>query len=876
MKPKITTVFNQGWMIILLCALCFSCSQKKSYDYPFQNPELTFEERAENIVSLLTIEEKVQQMVNNAPAIDRLGIPAYNWWNETLHGVARSPYPVTSYPQAIGMAATWDTGSLHTMADYCAEEGRAIFNDSRKKGKTGIYLGLTYWTPNINIFRDPRWGRGQETYGEDPFLTGSLGKAFVTGLEGNDPKYLKASACAKHYAVHSGPEWNRSTYDARVSAYDLWDTYLPAFRDLIVDAKVSGVMCAYNRFEGQPCCGSDKLMMDILRKDWGFTGYVTSDCGGIGHFWRTHKTHPTPEAAAADAVLKGTDCECSGKPTYDALHKALADGLITEKDLDVSLKRLFTIRLRLGMFDPDEIVPFAKTGVEVLECDAHKAHALKMAQQSMVLLKNEGNVLPLSKSLKKIALVGPNADDEAVMLANYYGYPTEVTTVLEGLQKKMGNNVIYEKGINLIDNNVFKSAYQNTWFKFEGKEGFQAEYFQNTKFEGTPLLVRMEKNIDYRWGDGEQIADSLIARNMGVRFTSTFTPEKSGEVTFELKGDDRCRLLIDDEKQIEADIKGGYYTFNAEKGKAYKVVIEYWQHADNAEVKFDMGYFEKASPETIAARVKDADAIIFVGGISAKLEGEDMPVEIEGFKGGDRTNIELPKIQTELLKALKRTGKPVVFVNMSGSAIGFEWEAANIPAILQAWYGGQAGGDAIADVLFGDYNPAGRLPVTFYKNVSDLPDFEDYSMENRTYRYFKGEPLYPFGFGLSYTSFKYDQLELPDVYLSNTDLVVKADVTNTGKMDGDEVVQLYLSHKNASFRTPIRVLKGFQRIHLKVGETKTVSFSLCANDLMEIDSNGKQLPMQGDVEVSVGGSQPTAKSVSEGKTVQKMIAMSGK
>ncbi len=737
MNKKTTTVFNQGLMIVLLCTLCFSCSQKKNYEYPFQNPELSFDERAENIVSLLTIDEKVQQMVNNAPAIERLGIPAYNWWNETLHGVARSPYPVTSYPQAIGMAATWDIGSLHTMADYCAEEGRAIFNDSRKKGKTGIYLGLTYWTPNINIFRDPRWGRGQETYGEDPFLTGSLGKAFVTGLEGNDPKYLKASACAKHYAVHSGPEWNRNTYNAIVSNYDLWDTYLPAFRDLIVDAKVSGVMCAYNRFEGQPCCGSDKLMMDILRNKWNFTGYVTSDCGGIGNFWRTHKTHPTPEAAAADAVLKGTDCECSGKPTYEALHKSLADGLITEKDLDVSLKRLFTILLRLGMFDPDERMPFAKIGVEALESDAHKAHALKMAQQSMVLLNNENNLLPLSKSLKKIAVVGPNADDEAVMLANYYGYPTEVTSVLEGLRKKMGDRVIYEKGINLIDNNVFKPAWQSAWFKFEGKEGFQAEYFQNTKFEGTPLLVRMEQTIDYRWGDGEQIADSLIARNMGVRFTSMFTPETSGEVTFELKGDDRSRLFVDGENHIEADIKGGYYTFNAEKGKTYKLVIEYWQHADNAEVKFDMGKFEKASPETIAARVKDADAIIFVGGISAQLEGEDMPVEIEGFKGGDRTNIELPKIQTELLKALKATGKPVVFVNISGSANGFEWEAANITGILQARYGGQAGGEAIADVLFGDYNPAGRLPVTFYKSVTDLPDFEDYSMENRTYRYFK-------------------------------------------------------------------------------------------------------------------------------------------
>ena len=877
MKSNFFKKSNFKFLIILL-VFNFSCTQKPKYRYPFQNPALTFEERAENIVSLLTVEEKIQQMVNNAPAIERLGIPAYNWWNESLHGVARSPYHVTSYPQAIGMAATWDTESLNKMADYCAEEGRAIFNDSRKKGITGIYLGLTYWTPNINIFRDPRWGRGQETYGEDPFLTGTMGKAFVTGLQGNDPKYLKASACAKHYAVHSGPEWNRNTYNAEVSNYDLWDTYLPAFRDLVVDAKVSGVMCAYNRFDGQPCCGSDKLMMDILRNDWGFTGYVTSDCGGIGNFWRTHKTHPTPESAAADAVLHGTDCECAGNPTYEALNKALADGLITEKDLDVSLNRLFTIRLRLGMFDPDELMPYAKTDVSVLECDAHKTHALKMAQQSIVLLKNQNNLLPLSKSLKRIAVVGPNAADESVMLANYYGYPTEVTSLLEGISQKLGSGVeiLYEKGINLIDNNVFKSAYQGSWFKFEGKEGFQAEYFQNSKFEGTPALVRLENKIDYQWGDGEQVADTLIARNLSVRWTTTFTPETSGEVTFEIMGDDRSRLLIDDQKQIETDAKGGYYTFNAQKGKAYKVVIEYWQYSDNAEVKFDMGYFEKATPQTIATRVKDADVIIFAGGISAKLEGEDMPVEIEGFKGGDRTNIELPAIQTELMKALKATGKPVVFVNMSGSAIGFEWEAENIPAIVQAWYGGQAGGTAIADVLFGDYNPAGRLPVTFYKNVNDLPGFEDYSMENRTYRYFKGEPLYPFGFGLSYTSFKYENLEVPESVKSDADVMVKVNVTNTGKMDGDEVVQLYVARKNTGSRTPIRALKGFQRIHLKTGETKTVEFSLCEKDYSGTDDNGQTVPADGEIEISVGGGQPLTSSVSENSVVQKTILLSKK
>ena len=415
---------KESFKIFLLLSILLLTSHnsyaQSAYQYPFQNPALSFEVRVDNLVSLLTIDEKVNQMVNNAPAIERLGIPAYNWWNESLHGIARSPYHVTSYPQAIGMAATWDTASLHTMADYCAEEGRAIFNDSRRRGKTGIYLGLTYWTPNINIFRDPRWGRGQETYGEDPYLTGMLGKAFVTGLQGNNPKYLKASACAKHYAVHSGPEWNRSTFNAKVSDYDLWDTYLPAFRDLIVDAKVSGVMCAYNALEGQPCCGNDMLMTNILRNEWKFTGYVTSDCGGIGHFWKTHKTHPDKETAASDAVLHGTDCECDGNPTYIALISALKKGLITEQQIDISLKRLFLTRFRLGMFDPDDINPYAKTDVSVLECAEHKAHALKMAQQSIILLKNENNILPLSKKLKKIAVIGPNADDKSVLLANYY------------------------------------------------------------------------------------------------------------------------------------------------------------------------------------------------------------------------------------------------------------------------------------------------------------------------------------------------------------------------------------------------------------------------------------------------------------------------
>jgi beta-glucosidase len=844
---------------------------KPKYDYPFQNPSLPIEKRVDNLVSLLTLDEKISQMVNNSPAIPRLGIPAYNWWNETLHGVARSPYHVTSFPQAIGMAATWNPSSFKTMAEICAVEGRAIYNDSQRRGKTGIYLGLTYWTPNINIFRDPRWGRGQETYGEDPFLTGTLGKAFVKGLEGNHPKYLMASACAKHFAVHSGPEWNRSTFNAKVSDYDLWDTYLPAFRDLIVDAKVSGVMCAYNQFDGQPCCGSDKLMTQILRKDWNFKGYVTSDCGGVGMFWRTHKTHETQEKAATDAVLHGTDCECSAKPTYFALKKAITDGLIKESDIDASVKRLFTIRFRLGMFDPAHLVPFSKIDLKSLESEAHKAHALKMARESIVLLKNENKVLPLKKNLQKIAVVGPNADDKATLLANYYGYPSKITTVLEGIKKKTNAKIIYEKGLNVADNEVFKSNYQANNFSFGGKAGFQAEYFKNTKLEGKPLVVRTEQKINYQFGDGEQVVENIIANEYSARWTSNFTTSKTEKITFELKGDDKAKLFVDGEKRIETDLKNGYYTFDAQAGKTYKIVIEYVQSNDNAEVKFDVGFIEKATPETIASRVKLADVIVFVGGISAKLEGEAMPVNVEGFKGGDRTNIELPKVQTELLKALKATGKPIVFVNMSGGAMGFEWEATNLPAIVQAWYAGQSGGEAIADVLFGVYNPSGKLPITFYKNISQLPDFEDYSMDNRTYRYFKGEPIYHFGHGLSYSNFQYKNLQIRQT--KHNELAVSVTVKNSGNIDGDEITQLYLANKKPQFKAPKIALKGFERIHLKAGESKRIAFKLYERELSEIDEKGKSSLIKDSFELSVGGSQPTEDTIKMKKIIQKTFQL---
>ncbi|MDR1408531.1 MAG: glycoside hydrolase family 3 C-terminal domain-containing protein [Tannerella sp.] len=849
--------------------LTVSACTLQSNRHDFRNPDLSVDARVDDLVSRLTLDEKIGQMMNNAPAIERLDIPAYNWWNEALHGIARSPYPATSFPQAIGLAATWDVESIRQMADYVSTEGRAIYHDATRKGKTGIFLGLTYWSPNINIFRDPRWGRGQETYGEDPFLTASIGAAFVKGLQGDDPLYLKSSACAKHYAVHSGPEWNRHTYNAEVSSFDLWDTYLPAFETLITDAGVTGVMCAYNAFYGQPCCGSDALMTDILKNRWRFDGYVTSDCGAIQDFFRTHKTHPDAAAAAADAVLHGTDCECAGNGAYQALSEAVSKGLVTEEAIDESLKRLFKIRFRLGMFDPDDRVPYAGTPISVLEAPAHKAHALKTAQQSIVLLKNENNLLPLDRQrIRKIAVVGPNADSESTLLANYYGYPTEITTLLEGIRAKAGNDieVVYDKGVNLTDDWVFTSTFDASLFTHDGQQGFKADYYNNTGREGEPVLSRVEKQLNYRWGDGQDIAEGVIARQMSATWSTVFTPKESGQVCFELAADDWAELYIDGAKQEKTGNINHYYLLNAEKGKSYKMAVNYRQHADNAEIMFDCGTLRKARiPQTVAA-VKDADVIIFAGGISAKVEGEEMGVEIEGFKRGDRTSIDLPSLQKEMLKALQATGKPVVFVLMTGSAIGLEWESQNLPAIVNAWYGGQAGGQAVADVLFGDCNPAGRLPVTFYRSVADLPDFEDYSMANRTYRYFSGTPVYPFGYGLSYTSFHYAGMETARA--DERSLTVKVIVTNSGERDGDEVVQLYLSNKR-DFTTPIRALKGFRRIHLKAGESQTVEFALAEKDLTEVNADGNSEPVKGDVLISVGGGQPSA--LPAGQYVQKTV-----
>ena len=693
--------------------------------YPFQDSSLPIEKRVDDLISRLTLSEKVQMMKHESPAIPRLEVPAYNWWNEALHGVARTSEKVTVFPQAIGLAATFDDEALEKSAEMISSEGRALFNEDLRTGKTGKrYRGLTYWTPNVNIFRDPRWGRGQETYGEDPYLTSRMGAAMVRGLEGNDPNHLKAVACAKHYAVHSGPEAERHSFNAVVSNYDLWDTYLPAFRELVVNAKVHGIMCAYNRLDYQPCCGHNELLNHILRNEWGFEGYVTSDCWAINDFAGQHKTHSGNIEAVSDAVLKGTDLECGN--LYQLLEQGVKKGLIKERDINVSLKRLLTILFKIGLFDSVEKSPYGHIGRDVLECSEHKKQAYKMAQKSIVLLKNEKQILPLnSDKIKRIAIIGPNADAPETLLGNYHGKPSKIITPLKSLQKRFGHKI----------------------------------------------------ELDY------------------------------------MKGTD-----------VLHPIKDGF---------SYK---------------------------EIANRAKKADIIIFFSGINASLEGEEGDAGAngyEGFSGGDRGTMQLPKVQLDLLKKLEKTGRPLILVNMSGSVMSFEWESQHVDAILQAWYGGQAAGDAITDVLFGDYNPAGRMPLTTYMSDKDLPPFEDYSMANRTYRYFKGKVRYPFGYGLSYTTFQYSLCQTDSITTTGNDIHFTVRVTNMGNRDGEEVVQIYISHNGDNVAPkPICALKGFKRIFLKKGESKEVTFSLGPEELALADTDGNIVEKGGTAKVYIGGGQP--------------------
>ena len=829
--------------------LTVSCTENKQ-DFPFRNPDLPIEERIEDLLSRLTPEEKVGQMMHETPAIERLGIPPYDWWNEALHGVARAGQ-ATVFPQAIGMAATFDDEAVLRTFTMVSDEARAKYHHYQANQEYDRYKGLTFWTPNINIFRDPRWGRGMETYGEDPYLTTQMGVAVTKGLQGDDENYFKTHACAKHYAIHSGPEWNRHEFNAEATPRNLYETYLPAFEALVKQGNIQEVMCAYNRFEGEPCCGNDKLLIDILRNSWGYKGIILSDCGAIDDFWvkdkntPRHESHPDRESASVDAVLSGTDLECGA--SYRILTKALEHGTISEKDLDVSLRRLLRGRFELGMFDPDERVPYAQIPYSVVESPEHVAQALEMARKSIVLLKNQNNRLPLDKNLKKIAVVGPNAADSTMLWSNYNGFPTKTTTILEGIRAKVPNaEVVYELGCNHTADFVITDL--GNYITTSTGQGFTAEYFNNTDFSGEPVYKGTAKELHYTTGGNTQFAPNVNLSNFTARFTGVFEAPMDGPIEFKLSGNDAFRLFIDTAKVAEvwSNEYGAerIYTLQAEKGKKYPVKIEYMQLLGSADLNFTVGVRTPVDYQATANKVKDADVIVYVGGISPRLEGEEMPVDAEGFRKGDRTNIEIPKVQKEMVKALVATGKPVVYVVCTGSALALNWENEHVDAILNAWYGGQEGGTAVADVLFGDYNPAGRLPITFYKSVDQLPDFQDYSMKGRTYRYMTQTPLYPFGYGLSYTTFAYSNGALSKTKIAaNEGVTLTFDVANTGKRDGDEVAQVYVKNPNDP-AGPIKALKAFKRISTKAGETQKVSVQLAPESFQSFNDKTQTMEIR--------------------------------
>jgi len=847
--------------------------------YPFQDPGLPVDQRVEDLIGRMTLDEKVSQMMNNAPAIDRLGIPAYNWWNECLHGVARAGI-ATVFPQAIGMAATFDADAMYRTATIISDEARAKYHHAISNGKHKQYFGLTFWTPNINIFRDPRWGRGQETYGEDPYLTGEMGTAFVKGLQGDNEKYLKTVATAKHYAVHSGPEYNRHSFDVRPPLRDVWDTYLPAFEKLIKTGHAYSVMCAYNRFEGEPCCGSDELLVDILRNRWGFKGYVVSDCGAIDNFYRTHKTAPDAAAASADAVIAGTDLECGN--SYRALLDAVKRGEIRETEIDIAVSRLFKARMKLGMFDPDDLVPYSKIPYSVVGSKQHSEQSLEMARKSIVLLKNEHQTLPLKKDIKTIAVVGPNADNPTCLLANYNGSPPYIVTPLEGIRRKVSERtkVIYHPGVGLTDDSISIPVNLGKALKADGKVGFKAEYFNNRKFEGDPVFVQYEKDIDFFGARQHEILSNLNPGMVAVRWTSVLTSTKDDVILFEITSDDSgFRLFVNDKILIDRfsyqEARVEYCRIPVKAGQKYTLRFEFAQENEGGGVSLSAVERRKSDLNALAETVKAADAIVFIGGLSPSLEGEEMPVNVSGFNKGDRTSIVLPEVQTEAMKALKATGKPVIFVMLTGSALAVKWEDDNLPAIINAWYGGQDAGTALADVLFGDYNPAGRLPVTFYASDNDLPPYEDYSMEGRTYRYFTGEALYPFGHGLSYTEFTYSDLQLPQNVATGDSVEVSVLVTNTGKSNGEEVVQLYVSLLDRKVPVPLRSLQGVQRVKLQVGESCKVAFTLSPEQFSSIDALMQRCVEPGKVLITVGGQQPFLNALESGKVLTKEIQLSG-
>ncbi|ARV15673.1 glycoside hydrolase family 3 protein [Polaribacter sp. SA4-12] len=837
-----------------------SCN-KKGYDLKFENQSLTTEERVSDLVSRMTLKEKISQMRYDAPAIERLNVPEYNWWNECLHGVARAG-EATVFPQAIGMGATWNPDLIFDMGTVVSDEARAKYHQFISKGQRRMGQGLTFWTPNINIFRDPRWGRGQETYGEDPLLTSRIGVNYIKGLQGDNEKYLKVVATAKHFAVHSGPEKSRHQDNYVTTTKDLYETYLPAFEAAVKEAKVHSVMCAYNRYDGKPCCGSEMLLQKILREDWGFKGYVVSDCWAVNDFWEEdkHAVVETPEEAGALAVISGTDLNCGS--VYDPnLNEAVLKELIDEKQLDVALIRLFTARFKLGMFDDQKDVEWSKISYDVVASEKHFKLSEQIAKESMVLLKNDNNILPLSKNIKSIAVIGPNADSKQALLGNYHGTPHNFITPLKGLQEKLPNTTInYALGSYIAKEWPTLKAIPKEVLKNEKGKGLKAEYYTNSNFEGEPVFIRSDETVNFIWTPNRPIKE-LKSDDFSVRWSGEIVPKESGDYRIGLKASSYAKLYINDSLKFEYsadyDPKLEYFEVKLKAEKSYKIKIEYSNTLSDPQAHL---VWEKLNEDLLTPAIeaaKKSEVVILCLGLSPEVEGEEMPIVIEGFDKGDRSKITLPKTQLELVKKIQKLGKPTVVVLMNGSALAINWTAKNIPAILEAWYPGEFGGKAIADILFGDYNPSGKLPVTFYKSVKDLPDFKNYNMENRTYKYFKGEQLFPFGYGLSYSKFEYSNLEISDKIAKNDDILISVDVKNNSKYSGKEVIQCYVTHENDKIKNnPIRSLVNFEKVFIKANESKKVTFKIPAKKYARISEEGKRIIESGIINISIGGKQP--------------------
>ena len=838
-------------------------SAQSAAPLPYTNPQLSPEQRATDLVHRMTLAEKASEMQNNSAAVPRLDVPAYQWWSEALHGVINDG--VTEYPEPVGLAATFDPQGIHTMAAQIGIEGRIKHVQNVREGHTGIMGGLDFWSPNLNIFRDPRWGRGQETYGEDPFLTGRMGVAYVTGLQGDDPKYYLAIATPKHFAVHSGPEPTRHFADVDVSKHDEVDTYEPAFRAAIVEGKAGSVMCAYNAINGQPACANQYLLQDQLRGKWGFQGYVVSDCDAVRDVAANHRYRASQAQGAAISVIRGMDNECVtfssrfGEPVDQAYIDAVQKGYLPESTLDTALIRLFTARMKLGMFDPPSMVPYTRIDEKELDSAAHRAQARRLANESMVLLKNDG-MLPLKPEIRNVAVIGPLADQTTPLIGNYAGRPTHIVSVLDGLRAEFPHATFnFVPGTRFLrpDGTPVPEALLTTP---DGKPGLKAEYNEGRQgFDDKPkpLVDRIEPAV--KLTSASLPAEVAGRKRFGVQWSGTLTPTETGDYLIGLRCNGSTSISVNGRQIANSyggDLEPVMGRVHLEKGSKVTLNIDYGAQPANAHAELIWSRVDNSvSPEAVAAARK-ADAVVAVVGITSKLEGEEMPVSEPGFQGGDRTSLDLPQPEEDLVEAVAAAGKPLAVVLINGSALSVNWINQHANAVLEAWYPGEEGGAAVAETLSGRNNPAGRLPVTFYKGTDQLPNFEDYGMANRTYRYFTGTPLFPFGYGLSYTKFAYRDLILSARTLDGGQpLGADVTVSNTGSLAGDEVVQLYLNFPDVTGR-PRVALRGLQRIHLDAGQSQAVHFQLTPRDLGMVTEHGDPIVSDGDYTLSIGGGQP--------------------